>query len=138
MKRLLICFFLLKVRYVLCFQTIFNILVYNTTEYTCLLLNPPPHTHTYTQLSQFVREGAKNRMRGGTLFRDSPIFGDTCVHPPLCMIISCPPISDDPAHFQKYIFFKKCVCVSRHFYIAQKGMMLVSLRYFVIEYLLFE
>ena len=33
---------------------------------------------------------------------------------------------------------KKCVCVSRHFYITQRGMMLLSLRYFVIQYLSFE
>ena len=30
------------------------------------------------------------------------------------------------------------ICVSRHFYITQKGLILLSMRYFVIEYLLFE
>ena len=40
-------------------------------------------------------------------------------------------------HFNT-VFFKKCVCVSRHFYVNQKDMMLLSLMYFVIEYLLLE
>ena len=43
-----------------------------------------------------------------------------------------------PPPFPKIFFFKKCVCVSRHFYITQKGLILLSMRYFVIEYLLFE
>ena len=99
-----------------------------------------------------VKEGAKKRLSGGCLFFRAA-FGRTWVPHPFSVahgytpqilddhLVFHPPIPDEllpSPHFPKYIFFKKCLCVSRHFYINQKDMMLLSLRYFVIEYLLFE
>ena len=50
---------------------------------------------------------------------------------PFHMNIFPPPIS-------KNIFFKKCACISRYFYIKQKGMTLFSLMYLITDYVRLE
>ena len=79
----------------------------------------------------------KKHTEGGTLFRaafrcicPTPFFGFTYIHHPHFWLSSGAPhfrwTSRVPPISENIFFFKKCACVLRHFYITQKGMMLLS------------
>ena len=90
-----------------------------------------------------AKERCKNTLRGGvTLFRAA--FGHAWVPPPSIFddrLVS-PPISDEhlmsPPHFQKYIFLKSVYTFRYIFTLPKKVWCFLSMRSFVIEYLLFE